>query len=529
MSPILQKTLDALKAGKQFIAVQSDDGKAYANALHKLTGKQKDRALFVWEPSGLRSLTFTDEYPETANLAEALDFLKALPVDAAFLFDCRQIADELSENAENLSRRFAFVDQKLWMTEKSHVILLVSAPLPAELEQHVYWVGGESEQPADSTEQRPQPRTGRSSQWSGIRDLKTFDSKEWFDRLNALTAEEIADIVDRKAYEPALHRVKELRELLKGRFAQKGDVLEAMFASAVAQVPTVLMGPPGTAKGQMIRSLCEGLGLAASSDANGRARQYFEYQLTRFTTPEEIFGPVHVQKLIEEQSYRRVTDGYLPTAHIAFLDEIFKASSAILNTLLSLLNERIFYNEGKPETVPLTTIFAASNEPPQDENLAALFDRFPIRINCPSVDDNQLDSLLDHSWEAAFKREFSATRSTISQQACANDLRLLHKVSRAMFGGRKPASENSADGSQSFYSEFLRFYRALRGENGISDRTMGSLFTWSRAHALLRDSKDDDGRTRMTTEDLKVFQYIQWDPSGGTARTVRNLKRTWEA
>src|ERR1700731_2705644 len=106
---------------------------------------------------------------------------------------------------------------------------------------------------------------------------------------------------------------------------------------------------------------------------------YFQWLLTKFSAPEEIFGNFSL-KCIEEDDYRRVTDHKLPEAHIAFLDEIFKANSSILNALLTLINERIFHNGRERVTVPLITLFGASNELPDEEELTALYDRFLLRF-----------------------------------------------------------------------------------------------------------------------------------------------------
>lgn len=514
MSERRDQTLEAIRAEQRLIAVQDDDLQPYLNALHELTGSQKNCPLFVWDDAGLRSQTYSDDLPESTALSSAFDFVRKFPGEAVFLFDCRDV--DMAGQIESVGRRLAAISDKVALDEDCLVVLLVSEPLPEVLARRVHWIGD----PARITpsEKAKTPRRKSSSQLAGIGELKTFDTPEWYDRISSMTHDEIQEVVTTAAYQDSLDRLNALRDELKQRFAQKDEILDAMFAAAVAQVPSVLMGPPGTAKGHMIRSICEGLGLAAA-DGKSESRQYFEYQLTRFTTPEEVFGPVHIQQLIEKQSYRRVTDGYLPKAQVAFLDEIFKASSAILNTLLSLLNERVFYNEGRPEKVPLTTIFAASNEPPQDESLTALFDRFPIRINCPAVDDEKLGELLEREWDDAFEREFGTARTAIPQLACTNDLRLLHKVSRAMFGGRQTGTSDVGAGD--FRGEFLRCFRALRGEAGISDRSLGSLYTFARASAML------SGRKAMNADDLEVFRFVRWDPSGELDRFVRNLKRTW--
>ncbi|MCG3135695.1 MAG: ATPase RavA [Planctomycetes bacterium] len=153
--------------------------------------------------------------------------------------------------------------------------------------------------------------------------------------------------------------------------------------AALAGEHLLLLGPPGTAKSLVARRL-----QLALADAT-----YFERLLTRFTVPEELFGPLSIKGL-EQDRYERLTSSYLPTASIAFLDEIFKANSAILNALLMLLNEREFDNGARRERTPLVAVVGASNEVPEGPELDALFDRFLLRLHVAPVSQSAFDSLL---------------------------------------------------------------------------------------------------------------------------------------
>nr|WP_156158068.1 AAA family ATPase [Paenibacillus sp. VKM B-2647] len=157
--------------------------------------------------------------------------------------------------------------------------------------------------------------------------------------------------------------------LLEQRFFEREELIRLLLLGVLSSENVLMVGPPGTAKSQLARTLAELFG----------GGKFFDYLLTRFTTPDEIFGPVSLQRLKQDEYVRR-TDGYLPAADFAFLDEIFKANSAILNSLLSILNERMFFNGGDKQLVPLVFLMAASNElPEENEQLAALYDRFLLR------------------------------------------------------------------------------------------------------------------------------------------------------
>lgn len=169
--------------------------------------------------------------------------------------------------------------------------------------------------------------------------------------------------------ERTLEKLKKIRSDLKSRYFERDDVIDGVFCALLTGSHLLLIGPPGTAKSQLANEICRKI----------TGARYFQWLLTKFTTPEELFGAVSLKGL-ENDEYRRVTSGKLPEAHIAFLDEVFKASSSILNTLLTIMNERIFYNGTEKVRIPLISLFGASNELPSEEDeLEALYDRFLLR------------------------------------------------------------------------------------------------------------------------------------------------------
>src|ERR1700748_3402445 len=168
-------------------------------------------------------------------------------------------------------------------------------------------------------------------------------------------------------------RFQEAARVMEQHFPDKEKVIRLLLVSVAAGEHMLLVGPPGTAKSALVRTF------ARLIDA-----RYFEYLLTRFTEPNEIFGPVDIQAF-RAGKYERRTEGMLPSAEVVFLDEVFKSNSAILNALLTLLNERRYTSGGVVLECPLLSCFGASNEVPNDENLTAIFDRFLLRIRSENL------------------------------------------------------------------------------------------------------------------------------------------------
>jgi MoxR-like ATPase len=173
---------------------------------------------------------------------------------------------------------------------------------------------------------------------------------------------------------------------LKSMFVGKDDIIDLMGVSLAAGENLFLLGPPGTAKTALVHAL-----------ARRFEARSFDYLLTRFTEPNELFGPFDIRRLREGELITN-TEGMLPEADVIFLDELLNANSAILNSLLMVLNERVFRRGRETRAIPALFVAGASNHLPEEEALRALFDRFLLRVRCGPVADASLGAVLDAGW-----------------------------------------------------------------------------------------------------------------------------------
>jgi MoxR-like ATPase len=203
------------------------------------------------------------------------------------------------------------------------------------------------------------------------------------------------------AHYRTLQDLQRVHHELDRRFAGLEDATLALILSAASGEPLLLIGPPGTAKSMLIKTFCELVGV----DREGSASRYFEYLLTPFTEPGELFGFYDPSKLTKEGTLERIhADSMMQSAHVVFLDEVFKGSSAILNALLSFMNERAFYDRGRRHSVPLQCLFAATNELPDSEELQAIWDRFTLRCRVDNVaaDRGRIRDMLIKAWPLTY-------------------------------------------------------------------------------------------------------------------------------
>ena len=293
-------------------------------------------------------------------------------------------------------------------------------------------------------------------------------------------------------------RLNLFRTSLGRFFVKKQELLDLMVVAAVAQEPLLLVGPPGTAKSDLVLKFRDAIGVSEED--------YFEYMLTRFTEPSEIVGPIDINELRDGRYVRR-EDGKLPACRMAFLDEIFKSNSAILNILLTIVNEKKFYQDGKPQPVALRVLFAATNEVPEQGELGALKDRFVLKAVSNSVQDEHFSELIDAGLNAEVYRTLNQ-KPWVEGHANLDDILKAGRYLTWQFSRKSSDGERSADRDTFFpddvFREFERLTRTLVREDRIfiSDRKLVKLYKLFRVRAWLFS-----GGT-VSLDDLRLLSYL---------------------
>lgn len=278
------------------------------------------------------------------------------------------------------------------------------------------------------------------------------------------------------------NRIKTLLTEISADMYEREQILAVALLAAIAGHNTFLFGPPGTAKSLISRRLASAF----------KQPKYFEYLMNRFSTPEEVFGPVSIQALKEDRYIRQI-EHYLPNADFAFLDEIWKSSPAILNNLLTIINEHIFVNGDTRINVPLKSLIAASNEvPPENQGLEALYDRFIVRLHVPPIQStalfNQLLNQPPSQAQASIDDDLLITNEEIQTWR-----QKLHQVN---------LSEDTLLVIASIRQKLLDQFDDLKIY--VSDRR------WQRAAMLLKASAFFNGRNSTNHSDVMLLKYCLW-------------------
>lgn len=307
-------------------------------------------------------------------------------------------------------------------------------------------------------------------------------------------------------------RLSRIIACLEDGLIERETPVRLAMLTAISGEHLLLIGSPGTAKS----ALAKKLHLAF------KGGHYFERLLTKFSVPEELFGPLSI-KALENDQYKRLTDRYLPSATIAFIDEVFKANSAILNSLLTLLNEREFDNGDQRIKVPLISVIGASNELPEEGELQALYDRFLCRYQVKPVSDQRFEDLL----------QLKEIETKIPAEKDQLDEKIISIVK----------SEAEQIELSPEVLELLTSIRQFLQKNNLStsDRR------WRKVVKLLKVSAWTNDQKAVTIWDCWLLQHCLWDApekqkmianwyesqvgigSGFNPQRLEKLVRTWES
>jgi MoxR-like ATPase len=295
-------------------------------------------------------------------------------------------------------------------------------------------------------------------------------------------------------------RLDRFRTSLGRFFVDKQELVDLMLVTAVAGEPLLLVGLPGTAKSDLVLKFKDALGV--------RDDDYFEYMLTRFTEPSEIIGPIDIN-LLREGRYIRREQGKLPTARLAFLDEIFKSNSAILNILLTIINERKFYQDGVPQPVQLAVLFAATNDVPEQGELAALRDRFVLKAESRSVQDNHFTELIDAGLQSEVYRNLNQKPWAEGHASLGDVLKAGRYLTHLFARRERVGRDDEHNDRQTFFPpevfrEFQRVVKTLVRDDRIfvSDRKLVKLYKLFRVRAWLF------GGGTVGMDDLRLLAYL---------------------
>lgn len=295
-------------------------------------------------------------------------------------------------------------------------------------------------------------------------------------------------------YESGLKKLNLIEEELNDFFVEREEIIKDALRALIIGQHMFLYGPPGTGKSLLVYNLCKRIDRA----------KYFQWLLNKTSDPAEILGPYSI-KAMEQDKFLRKTNGKLPEAHIAFIDEIWKSNEPTLNILLPLLNEKIFYNDGKAIQVPLISMFCASNEIPDDESLHALYDRIIFRDYLGYVKDAD--------------NKLKMFKNYVNMKKNKNEMNIHTKITlEEIYAIQKKVED--IDIKEDIYLDFIKLMDSLeRSGIIVSDRRKNECLKVIQGNALLY------GREHVVVEDFEALKNVLWNDLDDISIIENNINK----
>lgn len=346
----------------------------------------------------------------------------------------------------------------------------------------------------------------------------------------------INDLV--KQHQPTFNRLIKLEEALNKRFYDMEDPVRLLILSVASSEPLLFVGPPGTAKSRLIRVFCEYLGFSTVGEKDPR---YFEYLLTPFTEPSELFGYYDIARA-QEGDLVRNDENMMQKAQIVYLDEVFNGSSAILNSILAFMNERVFHDRGQVTQVEMRSLFGSTNDIPRTAELRAVYDRFLLRCQIDNVSreprPERLHRLFSKGWVETYNRPERAFGSNGHQRKTptkpAERDMVYPGLLEDLYNLRNAIREKTRQGdllpnaSAGFYQRLSKAVDAIRRNDysDMSNRRLIKLLHVMLVHRMYREAIDRQREGRSTGHDLDFGQeelrllWFALDDWNETTKTV---------
>ena len=323
-------------------------------------------------------------------------------------------------------------------------------------------------------------------------NTELLEPKEKVEELTKITDDKVEEMQEQEKsvqnssndVQLIIQKIDNIKNEMNQIIFEREEVINDMILALITGQSVLMLGEPGTGKSHLTYELCSRIDNA----------KYFQWLLNRTSDPSEILGPFSIKEM-ENDKFIRVTDGKLPEAQVAFIDEIYKANEPILNTLLPIINEKIFYNDGKPIDIPLISLFAASNELPEEgEGLEALHDRLLFRVYVNYISDTSNKIKLFETYVNNRNNGINNVNNQIKTTISIDEIKTLQEEACKVTITKK------------VINAFIKLIKALEKNNIIiSDRRQNECLKILQASALL------NGRKQIATDDFTALTDVLWN------------------